>query len=392
MRKKRVLLLSEGFGKGHTQAAHALSAELRQASADINTRVMELGSFLNPTLAPLVLSAFRHTVTSQPKLYGMLYRKQHKKSWNRVTGMALHRLFYSQTKAVIGQLRPDLVICTHPVPNVIVSRLKRAGLNVPLFTVITDYDAHGSWIDPAVDKYLVSTPEVREQLIGRGVPEAHVEVTGIPVHPDFRRSLSREQIRSQFGLSDLPTVMMMGGGWGLLKEEKAELLHYVAGWREHLQLVICLGTNDKARARLLEEDAFRHPNVHLIGFTREIDKLMEVSDLLITKPGGMTCTEAMAKGIPMLFYSPIPGQEEQNSHYFEEMGFGQTITSLEMVDHWFKLLLEQYPLLAKRRSDIRSQQSVQTQICSHTIIRYLQLTENRSYISSSSKTPLIQWY
>jgi processive 1,2-diacylglycerol beta-glucosyltransferase len=374
MRKKRILLLSEGFGKGHTQAATALSVGLRQSSSEIITRVIELGSFLHPTIAPWIFSAYRKTVTSQPKLIGMLYRHQYKKSLNRVAGLALHRIFYSQTKAVIEQLRPDIIVCTHPFPSVIVSRLKRAGLSTPLFTVITDYDAHGAWIDSNVDKYLVSSENVRHKLIARGVPNSCIEVTGIPVHPNFRLEHSKEQTLQEFGLKEMPTVMVMGGGWGVFnKEEKELMLDYIAGWRDSIQLIICLGTNEKARQQLLEEEVFRHPNIHLMGYTREISKLMDVSDLLITKPGGMTCTEALAKGIPMLFYSAIPGQEEENCQYFEEMGYGQQITSLEMIDHWFRLILDKYPAMASRRVEVRNHFKIQAQGCSDVIMKYLKL-------------------
>ncbi|RTE09127.1 MGDG synthase family glycosyltransferase [Paenibacillus whitsoniae] len=392
MRKKRILILSEGFGKGHTQAAHALAAQLRQSSPYLITRVLELGAFLHPTLAPWVFSAYRRTVTLQPKLYGVLYRNQYKKSLNSLAGLVLHRMFYARSKAIIQQLRPDLIVCTHPFPSIIVSRLKRAGLDVPLFTVITDYDVHGTWINPAVDKYLVSTPPVRDNLLDRGVAESRIEVTGIPVHPDFRLNYSKELIRQEFGLKAMPTVMVMGGGWGIFKkEEKEELLTHLANWSKDIQLLICLGTNEKARRQLLMEEAFRQPNVHLIGYTHEISKLMDISDLLITKPGGMTCTEAIAKGIPMLFYSPIPGQEEKNCDYFQELGFGQRITSLDMIDHWFKLLMEQYPELAERRSSIRKQQALDSKSCAEAIKEYLALTDKRAYLHASSKTPLIHW-
>ncbi|MGO4496190.1 glycosyltransferase [Paenibacillus sp. 2RAB27] len=392
LRKKRILLLSEGFGKGHTQAAHALAGELRQSSSDMITRVIELGAFLHPTLAPWVFSAYRRTVTSHPRLYGMLYRHHYDKRPSRVASLVLHRIFYSRTRAVIKQLKPDLIVCTHPFPSIIVSRLKREGLDIPLFTVITDYDVHGTWIDSAVDKYLVSTPLVRERLMDCGVQDKRIEVTGIPVHPNFRKAHSKEHIRQEFGLKAMPTVMVMGGGWGVFKkEEKEEMLTYLASWSKDIQLLICLGTNEKARLQLLEEDVFRQPNIHLIGYTTEISKLMDIADLLITKPGGMTCTEAMAKGIPMLFYSPIPGQEEKNCTYFQENGYGQRITSVAMIDHWFKLLLEQYPELAKRRTDIREEQNEEDQSCATAIIAYLEQSDNRSYIQASSKTPLIQW-
>jgi processive 1,2-diacylglycerol beta-glucosyltransferase len=340
MRKKRVLLLSEGFGTGHTQAAYALAMGLRQLSPKIQTRVIELGTFLNPVIGPLILSAYRKTVSKQPKLVGKMYRSGYHKSLNRVTQFALHRIFYNQVSDVVRQLKPDSIVCTHPIPNAVVSRLKRLGLDVPLYTLITDYDAHATWTNPEVNTYLVSTPAVRNKLIARGVPAKAIEVTGIPVHPNFWHPHDRAEILSQFRLQDMPTVLIMGGGWGLLYGE--ELVEYMANYADRIQLILCMGNNEKAREKLLSDTKFQHPNVHVLGFTKEISKLMDVSDLLVTKPGGMTCTEGMAKGIPMLFYEPIPGQEEENAEYFVKHGFGELMTTNETIDRWFRLIQEPY--------------------------------------------------
>ncbi|WP_442955844.1 MGDG synthase family glycosyltransferase [Paenibacillus sp. y28] len=341
MRKKRILILSEGFGAGHTRAAQALAVGMRQLSPGLQTKVMELGAFLHPTLAPLIFSAYRKTVTSQPRLYGYVYRKQYKKSLNRLSQLALHRICYAQAAAVIRQLHPDAIVCTHPFPNIVISRLKRCGLAIPLYTVITDYDAHGAWISREVNKYLVSSKEVQTKLLRRGVPADQVEVTGIPVHPSFWESHNKEELRSRFGLKPIPTVLVMGGGWGMVQPE--EWFYDMTCWREQIQLVICLGSNEKLRARLAGDSRFHHPNIRLLGFSREIDKWMEVADLLITKPGGMTCTEGLAKGLPMLFYNPIPGQEEENCHYFQQLGFGDQIRSARTVHQSFERLLAEYP-------------------------------------------------
>ncbi|ANE46303.1 UDP-N-acetylglucosamine:LPS N-acetylglucosamine transferase [Paenibacillus swuensis] len=350
MRKKRVLLLSEGFGAGHTQAAHALSVSLRKLSPGIQTRVFELGSFLHPTIGPWILSAYRKTVTTQPRLVGMMYRSNYKKSLNRFTQLALHRIFYTQATTIIRQLRPDAIVCTHPIPNAVISRLKRLGLNVPLVTVITDYDAHGTWIYPEVNKYMVSTAEVKQKLLQRGVPSTKIQITGIPVHPNFWEQHNKDEIRQQFGLKSMPTALVMGGGWGLVNNQ--ELLEHMANWNRDVQIIICLGSNEKARASLAENPIFQKANIHLLGFTKEVDKLMEVSDLLITKPGGMTCTEGMAKGIPMLFYSPLPGQEEENCHYFTQLGFGEPISSFQTVTDWFDLLKDDYETVSARRLEV----------------------------------------
>ncbi|UHA71948.1 MGDG synthase family glycosyltransferase [Paenibacillus sp. 481] len=347
MRKKRILLLSEGFGTGHTQAAYALADGLRQIDPDIQSRVIELGKFLNPTVGPLIFAAYRKTVSTQPKLVGLLYRKKYKKSLNRFTQSALHRVFYTQASHVVNQLRPDAIICTHPFPNIVVSRLKRSGLRIPLYTLITDYDAHGTWIDPEVNKYFVSTPEVRQKLLKHNVPSERIVVSGIPVHPKFWGNCSQAEAQRTLGLRPLPTVMVMGGGWGLSLHD--DLLQFMTTWREHIQLLFCMGSNHKAIQRMEQDPAFQHPNVRIYGYTNEISALMDASDLLMTKPGGMTVTEGMMKGIPMLFYDPIPGQEEENCDYFIEQGLGERIESRETIARWFTDLQHHYELLRNKR-------------------------------------------
>jgi UDP-N-acetylglucosamine:LPS N-acetylglucosamine transferase len=371
MRRKRVLLLSEGFGSGHTQAAYALSVGLKQLNPGISTRVIELGNFLNPVIGPLIVAAYRKTVSSQPKMVGLMYRSNYKKPTNRLTQLALHRMFYTQTSQVIAQLKPDLIVCTHPVPNTVVARLKRLGLDMPLFTLITDYDAHGSWVSSEVNQYLVSTPIVKQRLIDKGIAPSRIEITGIPVHPSFWQSRNKEEARAELGLKQMPTALVMGGGWGILYEDSA--LTYMTKWRETTQLIYCVGTNDKMKEKLLEDPLFRHPNIRILGFTREISKLMDAADLLVTKPGGMTCTEGMSKGLPMLFYEPIPGQEEENCEYFISNGYGELLDSNETVDKWFKLIQEPYAADHFRETLLRkSSQQYDPTRCPRAVLRQLQ--------------------
>ncbi len=347
--KKRVLLLSEGFGAGHTRAAYALSSSLRKLSPNVQTKVLELGSFLNPKVAPLIITAYKKTVLSQPRLVGMMYRHQYNKSLNRFTTLALHRIFYTHTKNVVNQLRPDIVVCTHPIPSAVISRLKRLGEKILLCTVITDYDAHGTWISPEVDRYLVSTQEVRNKMIHQGVPPTRIKVTGIPVHPSFWEHPEKEEILSKFQLKDMPTVMVMGGGWGIMSDEVIN--DFLTRWRDDVQFLFCLGNNEKALKKLELDPRYNHPNIRLIGFTLEVDKLMEVSDLLVTKPGGMTCTEGLSKGIPMLFHHPLPGQEEENCHYFTAQGLGEPISSLEVIVKWMNKLTHELDAIRARREE-----------------------------------------
>ncbi|WP_151733133.1 MGDG synthase family glycosyltransferase [Paenibacillus tengchongensis] len=365
MRKKRVLLFSEGFGTGHTGAAYALAEGIKLLSPDVQCRVMELGTFLNPTVAPWVLSAYRKTVSRQPKLVGMMYKTQYNKPLSRLTKMALHRVFYSHAMQVIEQLKPDLIICTHPLPAAVISRLKRMGLNVPLYTVITDYDAHASWVNSEVDRYLVSTTRVKSILTGRGIAAELITVTGIPVHPKFWERYNKSQLRKEMGLADIPTVLVMGGGWGLMFGK--EVMRSLTARMNEVQLIFCMGSNDKAVAKMHADPLLNHPNVRILGYSSEINKLMDASDLLITKPGGMTCTEGQAKGIPMLFYSAIPGQEEKNCQYFVEVGLAEKLDS-EVVNKWLTLLLREYAGQAEPRTRRISPERHQPHHCAATVL------------------------
>src|SRR5690606_16275723 len=134
----------------------------------------------------------RKTVSKQPKVVGMMYRSNYRKPTNRIAKNALHRLFYTQTTKVIEKLNPQIIVCTHPVPNMMIAKLKEHGLQTPLLTVITDYDAHGSWVNDEINCYLVSSNVVKERLIDKGVDDNKIAVTGIPIRPKFWTPVDKE--------------------------------------------------------------------------------------------------------------------------------------------------------------------------------------------------------
>ncbi|WP_223070454.1 MGDG synthase family glycosyltransferase [Paenibacillus caui] len=350
MGKKRVLILSEGFGFGHTKAAYGLAAGLRQKFPGVQAKVMELGTFLNPSIGPLILAAYRKTVSTSPLLLGIFYRSNYHKPINRLTRLALHKLFYARALRVVTQLKPDLIVCTHPIPGAVMARLKAEHeIDVPVCTLITDYDAHGAWLSAEIDRFLVSTPEVKQLLTESGISPARVKVTGIPVHPKFWSVSDKSNIRKELGLEDMPTVLVMGGGFGLLFEE--EMMEGLAAWRDRVQLLICTGTNVKLAEKLRRHPAFNHSYIRILGMTDQVDKLMDACDLLITKPGGITCTEGLAKGIPMLFTGCIPGQEQRNCEYFVKAGYGSVLADRETLDQWFIRLTSNRPFSQRENSD-----------------------------------------
>lgn len=371
MLKKRILILSEGFGTGHTQAAHAIAAGLKRVCPQIHSRVLELGSFLNPTIAPWILRAYRMTVNSSPTLVGKLYRKKYDKPIGKISTSALNKFFYHQAAEVIQRIAPHLIICTHPIPNAIVSRLKKSGLMIPLCTVITDYDAHGAWVTPEVDRFLVSTSEVEQLLLARGIPASKVQVTGIPVHPDFWTTENKQTIREELGIKDMPTALVMGGGWGMLFKD--DFIERLSAWKERVQIVCCVGSNVKLAEKLSQHPLLRHPNIRVMGYTKEVSKWMDASDLLITKPGGMTCTEGLAKGIPMLFYESIPGMEEKNREYFTKYGLAKDLTSDHELDDWFEQVAKQDMTNKQCLNHHKSKIAYEPQHCVDSVMDLLEL-------------------
>ncbi|MWV42426.1 UDP-N-acetylglucosamine--LPS N-acetylglucosamine transferase [Paenibacillus sp. HJL G12] len=391
MRKKRVLILSEGFGSGHTQAGYALAAGMKRMNPNIQTKVIELGSFLNPTVAPWILSAYRLTIHTNPGLVGLLYRKQHDKPLSKLTTMALHRIFYHHTAEVIEHLKPDLIVSTHPIPTNIISRLKSAGLDVPLYTIITDYDAHASWINAQVDRFLVSTDSVRNLLLNRGVYARNIQVTGIPVHPDFWSTEDKTSVRRTLKIKDMPTVFIMGGGWGLVSNN--QLIQQLLRWKEQVQLVFCLGSNQKLLDKMRHDPKFQHGNIVLMGHTSEISKWMDASDLLITKPGGMTCTEALAKGLPMLFCESLPGQEEMNREYFVNRGYGEALQNENILEDWLRKLARGEKIRIERgfqpsHFDYPGRDGYNPSRCASEVVKLLDYSEQQASILSTHGIPV----
>ena len=161
-------------------------------------------------------------------------------------------------------------------------------------------------------------------------------------------------------------------------------------WSNEIQFVFCTGDNEKLRKKLLQSPRFQHAHVHVIGYTNEVDQLMDVSDLLVTKPGGMTCTEALAKGIPMLFYKPLPGQEEENCLYFTQKGYGEPIESPKSVTKWMNMLVHsREEVLSRRREYEQNASRYHPQACAKTILTELSLLNAPQAIAQDEANPSI---
>ncbi|RTE06445.1 MGDG synthase family glycosyltransferase [Paenibacillus whitsoniae] len=321
--KEKILILTGSLGDGHNQAAKAIMEGMRVYRPDVEVRIVDYLAWAHPHLHGVGTFCYMQWVKSLPAVYGFLYRRTRQDN-------ALSQLFKKiksfntdRMLALLEQEAPTEVVCTFPGAAAAMSYLKINGYTtVPTVTVITDYTDHSYWVHPGTDRYLVGAEHVKKALLRHRVPEARIVVTGIPIRMPFLQAYDRDALREKYGLAcDLPTVLVMGGGHGLIGKSFKSVLQ-ARELAEPVQFVFVCGRNEKLKAQLEAEiaEARTHHRLMVTGFVDHVHELMALSDLIVTKPGGLTVSEALAQELPMLLYKPIPGQEQGNAAYLEAYG------------------------------------------------------------------------
>jgi processive 1,2-diacylglycerol beta-glucosyltransferase len=213
----------------------------------------------------------------------------------------------------LGAFNPDLIVATHFMGLDALGQEFAA----KLACVITDFEAHALWISPHVDQYFVATERTQSSLVARGVYKNKILVTGIPIHPKFQAKISSKDARRKLALrDDLPAVLVLGGGFGM--GPIAETMQQLDLYPGPLQILVVAGRNEKLRKSLAAK-SWKQP-VRFMGFVDNMQELLAASDMVVSKPGGLTSSEALAMGCPMLIFNPIPGQESANSDFLLENG------------------------------------------------------------------------
>ncbi len=333
-----MLILSEAFGAGHTKAAEAIKEGLAVYQPDWTVEILELGTWLRPTLSHWVSEIYLKTIKYSPKLWGVLYKKIQNRPVKPHFEFLLH-VIYAKVMQLIREKRPNLIIATHPFPAAVISRLKRMGLTIPLHVVPTDFGAHGTWISEGVDFYYLSSWEAKKYFIGLGVPEERIFVTGLPTHPMFWKREEKSSIRRKLGLSDRPTILFMSGGLGLGFNQ--DFFESLMNYKEEVQFLIVTGKNSKLYKQLQSNSLYQHPNIHVYPFVTNINEFMDASDVIVTKPGGMTTAEAIAKNIPMILCNAIPGQEEENLDFVQQRKLGIAVENVQELKYFIERYLDE---------------------------------------------------
>ena len=250
----------------------------------------------------------------------------------------IHKFNTGKLKSLLDDFKPDAIVCTQAFPCGMVADYKKTfNLRIPIVGILTDYAPHSYWIYHNVDQYIVPSGETGDKLIADGIDPSKIKVYGIPIDSKFQVSFNKDEICARMGLDkNKPRVLVMGGtqGLGPIKE----LVRLLERSRLDLQLIIACGTNKKLY-KWLKTGRYQKKTM-VLPYAANIDELMQASDIIITKPGGITTAEALAKGLPMLIIHPLPGQEAMNTKFLLKEGVAVKAESPEDAEILLEELLE----------------------------------------------------
>ncbi len=354
---QRILVLSASVGAGHMRAAEAIELALRQTVPDAYVENVDVLTLTNSVFRRVYGKFYLDLVNKAPHLLGYFYDLldqpgSHNQRSDRMR-LGLERLNLTPFLRFLQATPWDLVINTHFLPAEIIADLrKKKQLTVPQVTVTTDFETHRLWVNQPCDRYFTATEEGAKYLQHWGVPESHTFAMGIPVHPVFSGRKDRSECLKKHGLAgDRPVVLQLSGGFGVGPIEK--LFQALLDVDLPLQVVTIAGRNDKVKAKL---EALPRPHRHrvkIMGFTHEIDELMTCADLIVSKPGGLTTSETLARGAVMVIVNPIPGQESRNSDYLLENGAAIKVNNVGTLAYKVSGLLSDSKRLKELRHNVQ---------------------------------------
>ena len=344
----RILIATVTAGGGHLAAAAALDEAWRASRpTDVLERI-DLVKFFSPLHRRIHAEGYVKLVERAPEIWGMIIAKTDNPKVARRLNR-IQRLFPGRSRLrfarYVRQFKPDAVLCTHYAPLEVLGQVRARGAKrsrsddprTPLcVSVVTDFEAHALWMDAGVDLYCVAAEETKARLVARGAAAESVVATGIPIAAKFSAKADPRAVRKAIGLrDDLPTMLVLSGGFGMGPVGK--ILGELDKVPSEFQTLVVCGRNEELRRDLAAQDR-KHPT-RVLGFASNMHELMAVADLIITKPGGLTSSEALAMGKPLLILDPIPGQEAANSDFLLERGAAAKVNRVEDVPSRIEQLL-----------------------------------------------------
>jgi processive 1,2-diacylglycerol beta-glucosyltransferase len=347
MNKRHILLMYISKVSGHRQASVAISKSLKRLMPDAEIMSINGFGYNYPVLEAVINTAYMGVIRHTPKVWDYLYDnpKVVKRSAN--LRKFLNQSSHKKLEKLIRDFPADTVICSQAFPCGMVADYKMtSGRKITVVGVLTDWAPHSYWIHEGVDHYIVPSEDTKGRFIKKGVPAHKIHVFGIPIRYTFADDLDKQAVRKGLGLSPhIPTVLIMGGGQGLGKMKGA--VKALMASQQAVQMIVVAGANQKLYKWLIKIAKTSPKRIIAYDYANNVHELMEAADMIVTKPGGMTTSECLAKGLPMVIISPLPGQEARNTDFLLEKGIAIYV-------HDIKDLAEEVEILLRSPERIRS--------------------------------------
>lgn len=320
MPPKRIILMYISEVSGHHSATLAIEKALKILAPDTDVLNINAFNYTNPISEKIINRLYMEVIKRTPQLWDYLYDNPEVVKKIENIKETVHKFNSPKLATLFSKFRPDAVACTQAFPCGMCADYKKTyASRIPLVAVLTDYAPHSYWLYDKIDCYITPSEDVSLRLIKKGAAANKIKPLGIPFDPQFNQPQDINKLNQKFHLgAGLPTVLIMGGGQGLGPIKT--IVKSLEKVKKEIREIIVTGTNKKLYNSLKRKIKKYKKKILLFGYIDNIHELMAVSDIIITKPGGVTTAEVLAKKIPMVIVKPIPGQETSNTAYLTEKG------------------------------------------------------------------------
>lgn len=321
---KKIIIFYAKYGGGHLSAARSIKEVLETNYTGIDVELIDFMEYASKVFNKISTTAYSEMAKKAPHTWGRLYWHSQKGPLAQIS-TASNKILSIKLKRLLIEKEPDLIISTHPFASQMCGYLKKhKKIDIKVATILTDFASHEQWLvfNKYIDYFFVAHEGMRKELNQNGIPNEKIFVTGIPISSRFLKNYDRTAILKEFGLSsDKKTVLFFGGGeFGLGKTQTLNIFKAFVYSKYPIQIVAISGKNLRMEEAFknLVEDTHKQDCVKIIEYTNQVPELMSITDLVVTKPGGLTISESLASYLPIIIINPIPGQEEENATYLTE--------------------------------------------------------------------------
>ncbi len=355
---KKILIFYGAYGGGHLSAAKSIRDYLAAHYPDCETMLVDCVEYINKYLNKVSTTAYKEMAKKAPWMWKRVYSNSDHGALAKISTTS-NRLMSRKLNNILQQFNPDLVISTHPFSNQMCTNLKKKKkINCKIATVLTDMAPHAQWtVDHEyIDYFFVSNDDLKKALSDSGIKKTKIFVTGIPLSSRFSEKFDKEKIYKDFGLVSGKTTVLffVGGEFGLGRKRTVLVFRALVRLFKNFQIIAISGRNKKMNTKLkdLVELYKVSDRVKVLDYTNKVPELMSISNIVITKPGGLTTSESLVSNLPLILINPIPGQEEENAEFLVKNGVAVWIHKKDNIARVLKNLYRHPEKIEEMRNNI----------------------------------------